>query len=199
MKRLLVGLLAGASLVFGWAQTTNTNKPGAGGKSQSNLESSGGAPTNVQAAKDKSVPFDVDVGFDTTWAAEKKLISLFKAEGFIMRGQPYKDGVENSVFARASDGVKVNYAYARPKVYGEPAHYILSVSPNSPGLTILLSVAGKISPDRLTLINEAFREFKETSKPVVKQSGDLQHRGDFRVKADQNTLELDNLWKAKGI
>ena len=139
-----------------WAQTTNTHKPGAGVKSQSNPES-GGEPTNVQASEDKSVPFDVDVGFAATWAA------------------------------------------ARPKVYGEPAHYILSVSPTSPGFSVLLSVAGKISRERLAVINEAFREFKKTNKPVVKQSGDLKHRGDFRVKADQDTLELDNLWKPKGL
>ncbi|MHB8519943.1 MAG: NHL repeat-containing protein [Limisphaerales bacterium] len=172
--------------------------PSAGVTSRTGPKSLSETRINAQAEIDRAVPFDSDVGFDTTWAAEKKLIGFFRAEGFIMRGQPYKGGVEHCVFERASDGANVNYAYVRP-VSGALAEYRLSASRNSPGLTVLLSVAGKISADRLSVIKEALDEFSTTKQRVVKQHGGFKERGDFRVKTDENTLELDNLWKAKGM
>jgi hypothetical protein len=198
MKTLLISLLTGASVAFVCAQTTNTDKPSASATPQSSLKRLSGTPTNPPPQIDKPGDFDSDVGFDATWAAEKKLIGFFRAEGFIMRGQPYKGGVENCVFERASDGAKVNYAYVRP-VSGGLAEYRLSASRNSPGLTVLLSIAGKISADRLSAMNEALKEFNTTKQPVVKQHRGFKERGDFRVKTDETTLELDNLWKQKGI
>ena len=163
--------------------TTNINQPS----------------SHAQQRIDEPAPFDVDVGSDASWAAEKKLIGLFKEQGLIMRGQPYEGGVERAIFERASDGAQVNYAYVRPTVHGEPAHYKLSASVNSPGFKALVSVAEKVSRDRLSTINEAVRESTESHKAVVKQHGDFNHRGDFRVRADETTLELDNLWKGKGM
>src|SRR5262245_14166528 len=67
--------------------------------------------TNAEPHVEQSMPFDSDVGLDATWAAEKKLIGLFKAEGFIMLGGSYKDGTWTSAFRGTSDGAKVDYEY----------------------------------------------------------------------------------------
>jgi hypothetical protein len=55
------------------------------------------------------------------------------------------------------------------------------------------AVAGKISTDRLSTLHEALDECTATNKPVVEESGGFQQRGDFRVKMDEKTPELDNL------
>ena len=148
--------------------------------------------------------FDFDTGFSATWAAEKHLLSLFRAEGFpnkrgVTTEEANKKGIENSIFERASDGAIVNYTHVRTTSYARPAEYRLSASWNSPGMDVLLSIAGKISADRLSAMNEAIEEFKTTKKPVMKQHGDFKTRGDFRIKVDANTVELDDLWKGKGI
>jgi hypothetical protein len=132
--------------------------------------------------------FDSASGMDNLWAAEKNLISLFQTEGF-------NNGFANTN-RRARDGAVVTYAYGiAPE--GGLAHYTLSAARNSPGSAALLSIAGKISPDRLSAMNEALHEFNLNAKPVLKQKGDFTQRGDFRVRVDENNIELDNLWRAK--
>jgi hypothetical protein len=86
-----------------------------------------------------------------------------------------------------------------PQVYPQPAIYRLSASRNSPGLAVLLSVAGKISSDRLSAMNEGLKEFDTTRQIVVKEHAGFKERGDFRLRVDQSTLELDNLWKPTGL
>jgi hypothetical protein len=198
MKTILMLLFTGASVAFLCAQTTNTNEPIATVAARSSLNLFSGTPANTSPQIEKPGDFDLDIGFDATWAAEKKLIGLFSAQGFIMRGLPYKGGVENAVFQRASDGAIVNYAYVRP-VSGKLAEYRLSASRNSPGLPVLLSIAGKISGDRLSAINDAIKEFNTTKQAVAHDYGGFKERGNFRVKMDETNLELDNLWKHKGI
>jgi hypothetical protein len=198
MKTLLILLFAEASVAFLCAQTMDTNKPVATVEAWSRLNLLSGTPANTSPQMEKPDDFDFDTGFDATWAAEKKLIGLFSAEGFIMQGLPHKGGVENAVFQRASDGAKVNYAYVRP-LSGRLAEYRLSASRNSPGLTVLLSIAGKISRDRLSAINDAIKEFNTTKQAVAHDYGGFKERGNFRVKTDETTLELVNLWKQKGI
>jgi hypothetical protein len=191
INTLLVTLITSASVVVSRADTTNSNLP----------------PEKVQPATDKSAPFDYDVGSDASWAAEKKLIGLFRAEGCFLHAHPYTDFEaarkagypENGHFERLKDGARVEYAYRRPLSFGQPAIYRLSGSRNSPGFAVLLSVCGKISADRLSAINDAIREFETTKKPAVKSKGDFNQRGDFRVKVDQNELEIENLWKGKGL
>jgi len=170
-------------------------------------------PTNLEATANRSLAFDEDVGFDNTWAAEKKLIGLFKSEGFLKVGQPYTNGVENSIFKAgqlSTNGTTidvhweptnksvVHYAYVRA-MYPHPATYRLSASRGTGGCAVLMSVAGKISADRLSVIKEALQECDSTKKAVVKVKGDFTRRGDFRVTVDQDTIQLENLWKSKGI
>jgi hypothetical protein len=115
-----------------------------------------------------------------------------------MLGGSYKDGTWTSAFRGTNDGAKVDYEYV-PGRFPQPAIYRLLAIRNSPGFVVLLSVAGKISSDRLASINDAIKEFDTTKKPVVRSTGDFKRRGDFRVKVDENTLELENLWKSKGM
>jgi hypothetical protein len=75
----------------------------------------------------------------------------------------------------------------------------VSLQPSAPTEIIPYAVAGKISTDRLATLQEGLDKCTATKKPVVKESGGFQQRGDFRVKVDEKTLELDNLWKAKGM
>ena len=63
----------------------------------------------------------------------------------------------------------------------------------------MMSVAGKISADKVSSITEALHEFDSTKTPVVKVPGDFTKRGDFRVRVTQDTVELENLWKATGL
>jgi hypothetical protein len=159
----------------------------------------------------QSLAFDEDGGFDATWAAEKKLIALFKAEGYLMIGQPFTNHIENALFRagqRITNGTAVlweptekatvRYAYV-PAMYPQPAIYRLSATRGSPGCAVLMSVAGKISSDRLSALREALQEFESTKTPVVKVKGDFTKRGDFRVKVNQDTVELENRWKSKGL
>ncbi|MGP8235026.1 MAG: hypothetical protein ACLQVW_06430 [Limisphaerales bacterium] len=190
-KALIILLLAALSAPVS-AQPRNTNQP------------SGTFTSPPPRLESRPGDFDFDTGFSATWAAEKHLLSLFRAEGFPgMRGvttqEANKNGIENSVFERASDGAKVNYTHVRTTSYAKSAEYRLSASRNSPGMDVLLSIAGKVSADRLAAMKEAIEEFKTTKKPVIKQHGDFKTRGDFRVKVDENTVELDDLWKGKGI
>ncbi len=170
-------------------------------------------PTNLEATANRSLAFDEDVGFDNTWAAEKKLIGLFKSEGFLKVGQPYTNGVENSIFKAGqlstngttigvrwepTDKGVVHYAYVRA-MYPHAATYRLSANRGTAGCAVLMSVAEKISADRLSAIRQALQECDSTKKPVVKVSGDFTKRGDFRVTVDQDTVRLENLWKGKGL
>jgi len=174
-----------------------------------------GPPTNSAPRATPSLAFDEDVGFDNTWAAKKKLTALFKAEGFIMWGQPSTNPpTQNANFIRlgqlSTNGTQaplrsdpgdehtVHYAYV-PAMYPKPAIYRLSATRGSPGSLVLMSVAGKISADRLSTIKEALREFDSTKTPVLKVQGDFAKRGDFRVRVTQDTVELENLWKATGL
>ncbi len=182
MKTQLLVLLTGAAILSTVVQASDVQTPS----------------TNAQSQIDPAASFDSDVGFDATWAAEKKLLKLFKAEGFISQGTRSKDGVENTNYKRASDGAEIHYAYVR-SMYPQPATYRLSASRNSPSLPALLSIAAKISPQRLTLLKEALRQFDATKEPVVRTSAEFKKRGDFRVRLDENGVELENLWKGKGL
>jgi hypothetical protein len=168
---------------------------------------------NARSTPDAKMAFDEDLGFDASWAAEKKLIALFKAEGFLMVGLPYTNHTQNALFRAGrlfANGTNftvrwdppgkgtVHYAYVRA-MYPQPAIYSLSATRGSPGCAVLMSVAGKISADRLSAIKEALQEFDSTKTPVVKVKGDFSKRGDFRVKVNRGTVELDNLWKGKGL
>jgi hypothetical protein len=62
-----------------------------------------------------------------------------------------------------------------------------------------MSVAEKISADRSSAIKQALQEFDSTQNPVLKLKGDFTKRGDFRVRVTQDTVELENLWKATGL
>jgi hypothetical protein len=181
-KALIILLLAACSCALLIAHTRKTNQP------------SGTITIPPPGLEARLGDFDFVVGWDNTWAAEKHLLSLFIAEGF-----PRTRYVTTPIFERASDGAKVNYTYVPTTWYTKPAEYRLSASWNSPGMDVLLSIAGKISADRLSAMNEAIEEFKTTKKPVIKQHGDFTKRGDFRIKVDENSVELDNLWKGKGI
>src|SRR5262245_23798727 len=144
--------------------------------------------TNKPASKaDKSAAFDEDFGFDASWAAEKKLIGLFRTEGLLMVGQTHTNNIENNLFMAgrpttngtmisvrwdATNKATVQYAYVHA-TYPQPAIYRLSASRNSPGFAVLISVAGKISADRLWTIKDALREFDATGTPVVKVKGDF--------------------------
>jgi hypothetical protein len=138
------------------------------------------------------------LGLDSTWRAEKNLIGIFEAQGFEMHGLSADQNGENSFFERASDGAKVSYVYVRP-VNGTLAEYRLSAARNSPGFAALILIAGKISPDRATAIKEALHEFDATGKPVTRQKNNFTQEGDFKVRVDKDTLEMDNLWKEKGL
>jgi outer membrane biogenesis lipoprotein LolB len=131
--------------------------------------------------------FDSAFGMNDLWAAEKNLIKVFEAEGFY-------NGLSNTN-RRSRDGAVVFYTYAPAS--GDLAYYTLSAAQNSPGSAALLSIAGKISPDRRSAFNEALKEFNTSRKPVLKQLGDFSQRGDFKVRVDEQTIELDNLWRAK--
>ena len=172
-----------------------------------------GPPTNSEPKATRSLAFDEDVGFDNTWAAEKKVTDLFKSEGFLMMGQPYTNGVENSIFKAGqlstngttidvrwelTDKGVVHYAYARA-MYPHPATYRLSANRGSAACAVLMSVAGKISADRLLAIKEALQEFDSSQTPVVKVNGDFTKRGDFRVTVDRDRVQVENLWKGKGL
>jgi hypothetical protein len=170
-------------------------------------------PSDSKPKADRSLAFDEDVGFDASWAAEKKLIAFFRAEGFLMVGQPFTNGVANSLFRAAQvstngtnitvrweplDKGFVRYAYSRA-MYPHPAVYRLSATRGTAGCAVLMLIAAKISADRLSAIKEALQEFDSTKKPVVKVNGDFTKRGDFRVTVDQDTVQLENLWKSKGL
>jgi hypothetical protein len=62
-----------------------------------------------------------------------------------------------------------------------------------------MSVAGKISADRLLAIKEALQEFDSSQTPVIKVNGDFTKRGDFRVTVDRDRVQVENLWKGKGL
>jgi hypothetical protein len=186
-KALIILLLMACSCARLIAQTVSTNQP------------SGTFPNPgpiIPPPQWQSRPGDFDFveGWDSTWAAEKHLLSLFRAEGF-----PRTRYVTTNIFERASDGAKVNYTYVPATWYTKPAEYRLSASWNPPGMDLLHSAAGKMSADRLAAMNEAVQEFKTNKKPVIGQHGDFTICGDFRVKVDENTVELDGLWKGKGI
>ncbi len=169
--------------------------------------------TNGRSGTDQKIAFDEDLGLDTSWAAEKKLVALFQAQGFIMIGGSFTNHTEYRLFRaghistngthlnirwESTDKGTVQYAYV-PAMYPQPATYRLSATRGSPGCAVLMSVAGKISADRLSAIKEAQQEFDSTKTPVVKVKGDFTRRGDFRVKVNQDTVELENLWKSKGL
>ncbi len=173
----------------------------------------GSLQLQAQSKADATMAFDEDVGFDNTWAAEKKLTALFKAEGFLGMWQAYTNGVENRLFKAgvlSTNGANitvqwspidkgvVHYAYVRA-MYPHPATYRLSAARGSAGCAVLMSVAGKISADRLSAIKEALQEFDSTKAPVIKVKGDFTKRGDFRVKVNQDDVEVENLWRGKGI
>jgi hypothetical protein len=131
--------------------------------------------------------FDSGYGMNDNWAAEKHLIGLLAAEGF--------DSGFAATNRRSRDGALINFA--SNSASGGLAHYTLSAPRNSPGAAALLSIAGKISPDRLSALKETLQEFNATAKPVLKQKGNFVQRGDFRVRVDESAVELDNLWRPK--
>lgn len=172
-----------------------------------------GPPTNPEPKADRSSAFDEDVGFDNSWAAEKKLTGLFRTEGFLHMGLPYPNGVENSIFKAGqlstngtniavrwepTDKGVVHYAYVRA-MYPHPATYRLSAARGSAGCTVLMSISARISADRLLAIKEALQEFESTQTPVVRVKGDFTKRGDFRVTVDRDRVQVENLWKGKGL
>ena len=172
-------------------------------------------PNNSEPKAVRSLAFDEDVGFDNTWAAKKKLTAFFTSEDFIMWGLPYTNpptqnanfirvgqlstnGTQITVRSDPSDQHAVHYAYV-PAMYPKPCIYRLSATRGSPGSLVLMSVAGKISADRLSTITDALHEFDSTKTPVLKMQGDFTKRGDFRVRVTQDTVELENLRKATGL
>jgi hypothetical protein len=170
-------------------------------------------PTNGQSGTDQKLAFDEDVGMDASWAAEKKLFALFKAEGFISIGGSFTNHIEYHVFRAGqvyTNGTHINFRWGPtdkgtvdyaifPGKYPHPSTYRLSAARGSPACSALMSVAGKISADRLSALKDALEEFNSTKTPVVKAVGDFTKRGDFRVKVNQDTVELENLWRGKGL
>ena len=121
-----------------------------------------GPPTNPEPKADRSRAFDEDIGFDNTWAAKKKLTAFFKAEGFIMWGQPYTNPpTQNAIFIRPgqlstngtqitlrsnpSDQHIVHFAYV-PAMYPKPCIYRLSATRGSPGCAVLMQLRERSAP-----------------------------------------------------